>query len=449
MEDHSRGTDPPFEKEDGWKYDDMPEDLHVLFIEGYCQAPWMQDTFLNCKEVAGMRPFSEYSTFRVWCTDPSNLGDGDTPPDAFGVERCQEEIKSGRYHAIVVVDYSNDGKLEEFENAFGELLCSFVDAGGVVAFPSSEGLLVSTLQKLFQVSWRISNYYRTTWGPCQENQAAINYSFGNGNFARRIVQEYSAKAVSLRGVPPKERCFGVTSQSRTQSLVPHMSGENVSEKSEDGDYDIVVAMHEYGKGVIAYFGDVNAENETLWLVSAFVESRAPRLPIDNLSGIDENMFSGAMKLKEEGNGFFKTGKLDRAEQSYKAALAQFGKKLGSNGPQRDGLVSILSNLALVHLKKKEYVKAETVATNALDLEWGHGKCSYRRALARYNISLNDTPVGNLTKLREAKKDILNADIDPATRTLLKKIEREISRLEKKQQKNFSSGFAAAVAGKLK
>ena len=52
-------------------------------------------------------------------------------------------------------------------------------------------------------------------------------------------------------------------------------------KTEDGNYDVVVAVHDFGKGVIAYFGDVNAEDQTIALVAAFVESRSPKSPIES------------------------------------------------------------------------------------------------------------------------------------------------------------------------
>ena len=251
--------------DDGWKDDnEIPLDIHILFIEGYCQVPWMETSFVNCPPVMGdTRPFSCHSTFRVWCTDPSELTEREVQPDAFGVKRAQDEIRSGRYHAIVVMDYSCSELRCEFEAAFGDLLQEFVASGGVVAFPSSEGMLVSTTKEYFDTEWEMSNYYRTTWGPClKDNERNVNYSFGNGNLSRRIIKDFSCKGMSLR-VPKNERCFGVTENSRTQSLVPFMSGEDVSKQCENDNYDVIIAMHDYGKGTIAYFGDVNAEHETI------------------------------------------------------------------------------------------------------------------------------------------------------------------------------------------
>jgi hypothetical protein len=46
--------------------------------------------------------------------------------------------------------------------------------------------------------------------------------------------------------------------------------------------DAVVAVHDFGKGAIAFFGIVNAEEQTIALVAAFLESRSPKSPIGNL-----------------------------------------------------------------------------------------------------------------------------------------------------------------------
>ena len=106
-------------------------------------------------------------------------------PDAFGVKRCRDEIISGKYHAIVVIDYSDRDLTNEFEEAFGTLLQQFVRAGGVVAFPSSESCLVSRLQEFFDADWGCGEYYRTNWGPClEDNKSNIHRNFGSGTLSR-------------------------------------------------------------------------------------------------------------------------------------------------------------------------------------------------------------------------------------------------------------------------
>lgn len=209
--------------------------LRILFIEGYCQVPWMESSYMGGRSPSGRSsnsPFpGRHSIFRVWCTDPERLREDHVPPDAFSVKRCQNEIRSGKYNAIVVMDYSCPELIDKFERAFGILLQNFARAGGLVAFPSSEGLISSTLRKYFDVEWEHMNYYRTTWGPClEDNENNIYRNFGCGTLSRNVIREYSAKAVTL-WVPEHERCFGVTKSSRTQSLIPFKNGLDVSKKN--------------------------------------------------------------------------------------------------------------------------------------------------------------------------------------------------------------------------
>jgi hypothetical protein len=306
---------------------------------------------------------------------------------------------------------------------------------------------VSSLEQWFDVEWKRSSYYRTNWSPCEENMDKINSSFGNGDLARRIIKPYSAKGNTLKSVPIHERCFGVGEDSKTQSPVSFMSNKDVSKGSDDDDYDIIVAMHEYGKGAIAYFGDVNGEAETLWLVAAFIESRAPKLPIDIFSSLSESEFAEVKQLKDAGNSEFGASNLDQAVANYNSALDLFGSRLGSNGTQRETYVALLSNLSLVYLKKKLYHDAETMAGKGLEAECGHAKCSYRRAMARLHISLN-TSGGDLPRLRGAMKDVLDSEHGDATRKLLLRIEKEKMKVEQREQQHFSSGFASAMTGTL-
>ena len=437
--------------DDNWRpLDDMPTEVSVLFIEGFCQVPFYQNEFWTCDTVATMggRPFDAVNTYRVWCTDPSFLDSKDIQPDAFGMDQCIKEIESGKYHAIVVVDFSNNEYSKEFDDNLGDHIQKFVAAGGVVAFPATESVVVNSLKKMFDIKWKRSSYFRTTWSPCKENMEKINYSFGNGNMARRLINPYSSKSNTLKSVPVHERCFGVGENSTTESLVPTMRGRDVSRgDSDDDDYDISVAMHEHGKGSIVYFGDVNAEVQTLFLVADFIHSRTPKLPIDILSNLSESEFLQVSKLKEEGNAEFGASNLDLSKVKYESALDIYGQSLGSNGDQRDTYITLFSNLSLVCLKKKLYEEAEIAAGKGLDAKWGHNKCAYRRAMARLQISLN-TNGGDLTRLRGAIKDVISTDPSEQTRVLLLRLEHEKKKLEKRERKKFGSRFASAITGTL-
>jgi tetratricopeptide (TPR) repeat protein len=209
-------------------------------------------------------------------------------------------------------------------------------------------------------------------------------------------------------------------------------------------------MHDYGEGVIAYFGDVNAEDHTIELVAAFVESRSPRLPIDCFSELDQSVFTAISRLKEEGNAFFKEGMIDEALLSYKLALEKFGHKIGTHGPQRECHIALWSNLTLMYMKKEDFHQAESSALKALELEWDHSICSYNLAKARLNIS-RTTRGGDLVRLHEARRNLISAERGNATRKLLCSITDEIERLEKKKRGRFgagiAAGFATAMSGK--
>jgi len=444
----STSASPPIKKipEDGYRPDDdFPTGkLHVLFIEGFSTANWMEPKFVENKKTI----LDHAYTFRIWCRG-YQPGESKVPPDAYGTERCIQEIESGKYHAIVLVDYSNDDWFDSCERDLGTHLTTFVENGGVIAFPTSESLCVPrTLKNLFGVQWQQAGYYRTDWHVCAENELRVQYSFGNGNYGRRILKPYSCKGCTLRGVPPHERCFGVVEDSKTQSLVPHMTAQDVGKKTNE-DYDVIVAMHEFGKGVIAYFGDVNAEDATLHLVSAFIESRAPKLPVDCFAHLEEDVFEQILELKTKGTAAFSEGNLHEAEKLYKQAVELYGFKLGKYGPQREEHVKLLSNIALIHMKQKKWKDTEIYATKALEVDEDHEKSLYRRAKANYELSKDKG--GDKARLQAAKKDLLDCvDPEPSARDVVRKlflrVEKDLKDLEAKTASAYQKGFAKAFGG---
>lgn len=148
---------------------------------------------------------------------------------------------------------------------------------------------------------------------------------------------------------------------------------------------------------------------------------------------------------------FNNGQLQGAIEFYDNAVAMYGSYAGSHGEQRDTLVTIHSNVALVYLKEKSWKNVEASATTALALNEDHDKSLYRRAEARYQISLSKLPQGDVHRLYLAKSDIINMSLTrpPESRKVLlkllqlDKIELEIKRLEKRQKEKFASKFADA------
>jgi hypothetical protein len=119
------------------------------------------------------------------------------------------------------------------------------------------------LTTLFQTVWEPAKYYRTKWNPVEANIQRVIEAFGYDH-------DYSAKACSLTNVPIQEQLFAVTSRSVTDFLVPAM---NLSHSTAIG--ETAIAMHEYGAGSIAYFGDVNCEEQTVRNIVSFIRSQAP------------------------------------------------------------------------------------------------------------------------------------------------------------------------------
>ena len=312
-------------------------------------------------------------------------------PGALAMDVCRQEISSGKYNAIVVADLSYDHSI--FEKELGAALKSFAERGGAVAFPTSEGgNLAPTLDRLFGTGWTASGYYRTNWAVCAENRERVSASFGAEGGA-----SFSVKACSLRNVPPHERCFGVTEESRTQSHVPFMAGADVSKPAEpdsvtaaaaalDADYDCCVAMHAVGQGKIAYFGDVNVEDATGKLVCSWVVTNAswpkpvPAWTIPSSLQLVKEKFDAAMGEKTRGNAAFGTSQFDEALRHYGEALRHYGEAIGS-ATQREEKVKISSNRAECLLRLERWGDAEAAASDALELAPAHPKSLLRRAKA--------------------------------------------------------------------
>ena len=160
---------------------------------------------------------------------------------------------------MIVCDLSQ--KFEAFARLVGGAVREFAENGGRVAFLSAEAHLLNTniLKPLFDVDWRNSGYYRTTWG-----MTGVVDVFASSP----VDTPYSAKACSWRGVPKGERCLGVVPGSRHESLAMILHGHTDAGPGE-GDYDVAVATKQIGTGRILVCGDVNLEVGTCRLVLAF------------------------------------------------------------------------------------------------------------------------------------------------------------------------------------
>ena len=136
--------------------------------------------------------------------------EGGERPDR--LELCRRCILSGRFHAIVLSDLSEDSvAVPAVERELGPSLQAFMRGGGAVAVTTADAAMVlPMLERLVGVSWKVGGYYRTNWAAVRENAANVEAAFP---FAL-LNTMFSAKAHAVRAVPEAERMFATTPDSR-------------------------------------------------------------------------------------------------------------------------------------------------------------------------------------------------------------------------------------------
>lgn len=413
----------------------------VLAMRGFSVSDFMPDALMG-KRIACVGRAGDPRAASAWRGIDVEWVDFEYGESQAAIDLCKERVSCGQFKAIVVVDLSDVGDPDSagqlFEDHVGPVLQTFVREGGVVAFPTCEGLMLQpTLNRLFQTGWEQGGYYRTTWEPCASgNPAAF---FGN----ELASESFSAKACSIRKVPPHERMFGTAPDSVTQSHVFCMSNqpvgqrddpESVVEGVDGGDRAVSVAIHAYGAGSIAYFGDVNCEGSTAQLVAAYLCT-----PGDD--PLDETNFRAVLEHKARGNAAFGGGRFQEAIQAYDAALAPYEARAGS-AAQRDEKVKILSNRAECYLRLDRWADAEETASLALELDASHSKSLLRRARARMQLG-GSALAGARLDLRM----IIAAEGDGSATAagMLRDITARLKSEKYAARDGFRTGFAAAIS----
>ena len=358
----------------------------VLFIDGLYNADFY------FKQLTAIPEWSEFDITRV-IVEFNMSTNSYTKADSL-----KHEILSRKYGVIVVCDLSHHPKAHRwFEKQLGKDLQDFVRDGGLVAFPTTEGgLLQSTLKKLFDTPWVRNDYFRTDWAiHPQLNRSVIASVFAGLNLACR----FSAKCCTLRNVPSEDRVF---------------VDANVSMVDQSEDDHVSVATRKYGKGRIAYFGDVNCEKTTAQLVLAFCRG-APKTTAANASpagGSIEN-------VKSEGNAHFVAGRYEEAIEYYDVALAA-GRTLVSQ---------LCSNKAEAFLRLRRNAEAESSARSALEFDNTNDKARFRLAKALQNqggderlseavdmlSAMNGTPSPEVVELKRVISNAKNGKI-PVSQT---------------------------------
>ena len=387
--------------------------------------------------------------------------EGGERPDR--LELCRRAISSGRFHALILSDLSDDSRaIPAVERELGPTLQRFVQGGGAIAVTTSDAAMtLPMLQRLFGVPWTSGSYYRTTWGPSLENAAAVAVMFPGA----LATSSFSAKAHAVRNVPEQERLFGTTQASASQRHVPSMVQQRdamamAAEQREGGtrtdadsvlsapeDHDVVVARHACGEGALVLFCDVSMEPATVQLCLSFCRTASPALPADGAARLDDDECARAAERKAKGNAAFGTRDYAAAVTAYGEALGVYGDRGGAAGVQREEKVKTSSNLAECFLKLERWEEAAVAASDALALAPTHTKSLVRRAKAAARLGEIEGAMRDL-RCVEGGGDATQAAVAAALLRPLETQLREAKRDQKRKVAEKNNAFAAGFAGAL-
>lgn len=211
-----------------------------------------------------------------------------------------------------------------------------------------------------------------------------------------------------------------------------------------------LALKEMKKGEIA---EITAPSEFGWGATLTAEKQIPvdqgfhfRVElVDFEKGKDtwemdkEEKLNDGLRLKDQGNMFFKDGKLRAAIRKYDAAWKYFQHEPKFEGEWKEKVHKTLtlpcrSNLAQCYLKLGKYSQALESANEALNIEALNLKALYRRAQAHF--ARNDYDLAE----KDCKKIL---EIDSSSRdasALLKKVNMKLKEQLQKERRIFKSLF---------
>lgn len=193
------------------------------------------------------------------------------------VRCCQDAVVSGAYQAVVICDLSQRDLMDPAEGSpglFQTLLGSHLQAfaRGRVAFPTSDGLLLSNmavLDALFGVTWQACAYVAEPWGPLPQAGGSTLAKVFTAPATTPVVR---TKASTLANVPLEERVCGRV-LTHDCEIGPDGDFETVEDFEASAAHDgFSVACHAYGEGSVAYFGDTSCSEHNPPVVAAFCRS---------------------------------------------------------------------------------------------------------------------------------------------------------------------------------
>ena len=417
---------------------------NVLFLDGFHQVPWMMDRLLE--------HFSDKQDFRLTylvinCYQ-RNSKTMERSFDPTSVAKVEQALMTGNFHAVCVVDLTQFG-LDDLTNHFGKVLQRFCASGGALAFPVSEmSNFLSSFTKLFETQWLPGDYNTATkWVLESEQNDRVADYFGSHP---SLTQSFEASCVSLFNVPTYERIYAIEPSQRQTMQTPTTltpgSTKTTSEEKQESDYNVCVAIHNYGLGCLAFFGDVDLKQPDLLFL--FLQTSSPIQPIDALAKLNKDTFERVKSLKLQGNDLFGQQNYKEAIEKYQQAVELYGTQAGSHGEQQQEHAILYSNIAECCLRLHEYDASIQAASKALEQSPTMVKAAVRYAKARvamahqeknrHYLELADHVLKNIPCPESEQEQISLGD-------MTKKVEGLLLEMEKKQKDGFRSGFASALS----
>jgi hypothetical protein len=112
----------------------------------------------------------------------------------------------------------------------------------------------------FDLTWQDGDYYRTDFKLMKEQHWA-RWFVSHPQAPKAI----NVKACMVRNVEPQDLLYATDEDSRSHSLVPGFGGRQVETGSS------AFTLAKCGKGTVSFFGDVNAEEETMRVLQIVVK----------------------------------------------------------------------------------------------------------------------------------------------------------------------------------
>ena len=143
-------------------------------------------------------------------------------------------------------------------------LVEYVKTGGVLILGAglgnyvNRGNLDKVLQDRFGVAWRCASYHRSTYFLNSANPFVAKLGAGG----IRLAESYSQKAVTLKHVAPEDALYLPGPTSQTESHVFPAAPVPADE--------CPAAIKKIGAGILAYVGDVNADEGSVILEAALL-----------------------------------------------------------------------------------------------------------------------------------------------------------------------------------